>query len=478
MTWNRLRLLLGTSLLGLTVAANAQSWSGFAGNPQHTGLSQVSALPLSRVLWQLPLVVTPNLQAQSEWVPSPVVTSQGVVVLTVETATSIGAFHLEGRNVSTGALLWSEPTDFKPIARIYPSNCSPSLYGDAGVVYPGAGGTIYERLDASAQFSSRVQDAFYGMDQYLAHKQAMDQAITIVTPLLTAPNGNVYFGFTATSNPIGLQSGIACVKPGSGRTWISASAASGDSSITTAIPLNTFALSPDGSAIYTPVRSGDRSIGYLLKLDADTLQPLARARLRDPSGGVLEMVGTSASVMAGPDGNVYYGAYAGSSNSYRGFLLQFTKDLLPSGAPGPFGWDCTASVVPSSAVPSYTGTSSYLVLTKYNNYLQNLYRLGIFDPNSSVFDSIAGTNVMRDVLVSPRSQQEWCVNSVAVDPFSRCAIANNENGSCYQWDFTTNTFTNSVSMTRELPEAYTPTVIAPNGVCFAIKANIVFALGQ
>ena len=75
--------------------------------------------------------------------------------------------------------------------------------------------------------------------------------------------------------------------------------------------------------------------------------------------------------------------------------------------PGSFGWDSTASIVPASAVPSYTGKSKYLILTKYNDYAdfgiasgQN--KLAILDPLASQDDTMyhpgQPVKVMQEVL--------------------------------------------------------------------------------
>jgi hypothetical protein len=56
------------------------------------------------------------------------------------------------------------------------------------------------------------------------------------------------------------------------------------------------------------------------------------------------------------------------SHNDRGWLLHFNSDLTQTKIPGSFGWDDTASIVPASLVPSYTGKSQYLLMTKYNNY--------------------------------------------------------------------------------------------------------------
>src|SRR5262245_62688729 len=76
---------------------------------------------------------------------------------------------------------------------------------------------------------------------------------------------------------------------------------------------------------------------------------------------------SSASPMVGPDGDVYYGVLGNPSNGSRGWMLHFSGNLAVK-TPGAFGWDSTASVVATSMVPSYTGTSPYLIFTKYNNY--------------------------------------------------------------------------------------------------------------
>jgi hypothetical protein len=78
----------------------------------------------------------------------------------------------------------------------------------------------------------------------------------------------------------------------------------------------------------------------------------------------------------------------------------------------------------------------------------------------------------------PNAVKEWCINSAAVDPFSQSALINNEDGVLYRWDFTTNTLTQSVVLTPGIGEAYTPTLIGPDGTVYAINNATLFAVGQ
>ena len=47
----------------------------------------------------------------------------------------------------------------------------------------------------------------------------------------------------------------------------------------------------------------------------------------------------------------------------------------------------------------------------------------------------------------------------------------------YRWDLDTNTFTQSLVLTPGIGEAYTPTLIGPDGTTYAINNATLFAVG-
>jgi hypothetical protein len=180
--------------------------------------------------------------------------------------------------------------------------------------------------------------------------------------------------------------------------------------------------------------------------------------------------------------------------TFRGFMLSFSSDLSQTKTPGAFGWDDTASMVAASLVPSYHGSSSYLIMTKYNNYAglggDGVNELAILDPNDTQIDPRTGATVMKEVLkiagvtpddeltdAFPNAVREWCINTAVVDPATDSILANSEDGKLYRWDLATNTFSEVITLTPGLGEAYTPTLIGPDGTVYAINDATLFAVG-
>ena len=66
----------------------------------------------------------------------------------------------------------------------------------------------------------------------------------------------------------------------------------------------------------------------------------------------------TASPTVGPDGEVFVGVLESplGSNHYRGWLLHFDAGLTVAKTPAAFGWDDTASIVPSSTIPTARAT--------------------------------------------------------------------------------------------------------------------------
>src|SRR5205085_4584422 len=165
---------------------------------------------------------------------------------------------------------------------------------------------------------------------------------------------------------------------------------------------------------------------------------------------------------------------------------------------GAFGWDYTAAIVPSSMVPSYHGSSSYLLFCKYNNYAvhdgNGVNRVALLDPNTTQVDphtSAPGFAEMREVLTLigptpdpdhysaqfPYAVREWCINTAAVNPATNSIFVPNEDGRLYRWNVASNSFSQAVTLSPGVGEPYVPSLIGPDGTVYTLTGGTLFALG-
>jgi hypothetical protein len=497
----------GLLLLVIPVPVFAQAlnvpWNGYGHDAQHTANSAVAAQPLNRIHWST--LVDLNSPGSGDILihyGSPMVSAGNTVLVPVKTGASDG-FQVNAFNGATGAALYTLATAYSLPPHGWTPSYGPTLSLRNRLYYPGPGGTVFYRDQVDSATGPIGQLAFYGKALYTANQAAFDANVQISTPLTADRYGDIFFGFVVQgANPANLVSGVARISATGAGTWVSAvSAAGGDGSIVQATLNCAPALSNDQRTLYIAVSDGNEfGNGYLVSLNSTTLAPVAQIRLSDPRGGFATISSdSSATPMVGPDGDVYYGVLENNcctSHNARGWMLHFNSALTQTKIPGSFGWDNTPSLVPAGLVPSYTGTSQYLILTKYNSYAgigtgDGVNKVAVLDPNAAQSDPYSGgaALVMNEVITMtgptgrpvdgfPNSVAEWCINTAAIDPFTKSAIVNSEDGVVYRWDFTTNSFTQSKMLTSGRGEAYTPTAIGPDGTVFAINDSILFAVGR
>ena len=483
----------------------AVPWSGHGHDAQHSGLSQVASQPLNRIIWQKP-VDLPNTANVTLYIHygSPVITRQNTVIFPRKTSAA-GDFVIEARAGSDGSLVWMRTTDYLLPAASWKPPCGPALTPKNRLWYPGAGGTVFYRDAPDVAAGEPVRVAFYGLSNYEAATANFNASVKISTPITSDRYGNIFFGFevNGTTAPA-LQSGLARIAEDGTGTWISASAASnpgpGDLAVTKVVMNCAPALSNDHRTLYVALSAGNGGGGYLVALDSRTLAPISKVRLKDvltPGNDAMLLDDGTATPTVGPDGDVYFGVFEGdwsAANHYRGWLRHFDATLAQSKPAGAFGWDHSASIVPASLVASYHGTSPYLLLSKYNDYAgiggTGRNKVAILDPNDTMPIGTTGATVMKEVITIegptpddeypsvPGAVREWCINTVAIDPFNKCACVHSEDGNIYRWDFATNTFTQALNLTPQLGEAYTPSVIGVDGTVYVIANSILFAVGQ
>ncbi len=500
---------LAASTLYPAIATAQTHWRSFGHDPQHTALSSVASQCMNGIRWQTPMDLYPDYGGGDHLhyhYGSPLITMANTVIVPVKTMATSG-FRVEARRGSDGSLIWMQNTDYLLPPHHWTPGYPPTLTSSERLYFPGAGGTVYYRdTPDSAVPAASGQLAFYGLANYQANPSPYNSKVFINTPITADSNGNIFFGFVVTgSTPLNLVSGIARISAAGVGIRVTIATAAGDAAMTRVVQNCAPALSNDESTLYLAVSNGNGlgfGTGYLLALNSTTLVRTAKVALKDPSSGNnawLPDDGT-ASPTVGPDGDVYFGVLESPFplNHDRGWMLHFSGNLATTKTPGAFGWDDTASIVPLSMVPSYTGTSSYLIMTKYNNYAgigngsnvgDGVNRIAVLDPNAAMTDPVTGATVMQEVLTIagptpddeqpnyPNAVREWCINTAAVDPATHSVIANNEDGKVYRWDLTTNTLTQAVTLTGGIGEAYTSTLIGVDGTVYAINQTILFAVG-
>jgi hypothetical protein len=486
-------------LAAAALQAHAASWQGHAANAQHTAVAPAAAQPLNRIIWTTPIDLKPTLSGGELLIHygSPIVTAADTLVLPVKVNSS-GGFRVEAHNAASGAVIWSLNSDYVLPAHDWTPSYGPVLTAQNRLYYPAAAGILRYRDTPDQPTGVTGTMIFYGRTAYKTNPAPYRSAVRISTPLTTDAAGDIYFGFTVSgSTPDGLASGIARVAPDGTGTWVSAATASGDSAMVEVQTNCAPAVSTDQKTVYITVSNG--SSGYLVGLDAATLASKYKIFLLDPSNGASAEINndSTASPTIGPDGDVFMGVLQRSFpfHNGRGWLLHFDSTLTQTKIPGSFGWDNTPSVLPASAVPSYAGGSTYLLMTKYNNYIgfgngdgHNL--IAILDPSAGQTDSYstAPVTVMKEVMTiagptpfphgQPGQTYEWCIDSAAVDPATHSVFANSEDGHLYRWDLTTNTISQRLLLNAPRPEAYTPTVVGVDGTVYAINNATFYAIGN
>lgn len=510
--FRRMGLLFASVTFGLLPIDHARAQSSFAGNAQHTANYSTAAQNLNAVHWTTSIDL--NNTGGFAHYGAPVLTPANSIFVPVKTGATSG-FEINAYNGATGAALYTLSTDYIAPSSQWIVPYQPVLATNSvetRLYYPGPGGTVYyiNNVD-SAGHGTPVQQAFYGLANYQANASGFNSTVFIDTPITADSSGDIFFGFRVQgSAPAPLsttQSGYARIDPNGNGSYVLASTAAGDSNIAFDSHAAAPAVSNDQSTVYVVVKSAtaDSSYGYLLGLNATTLATKYKVFLKDPrnnnaNGATLLDIST-ASPMVGPDNDVYFGIYGNPANGSRGFLLHFSSDLTVEKTPGGFGWDYTPGVVPASMVPSYTGPSSYLLLTKYNNYANaggdsadGVNRVALLDPNSTEVDahaSSSGMSIMREVLTVigptadkenrssslPYAVREWCINSPGVNPVAKSIFFPSEDGNIYRWNLVTNSLDQFVALNVGLGEPYVPTIIGPDGTVFTLNGGGFSAIG-
>jgi hypothetical protein len=443
---------------------------------------------------------------------APAISAANTVFVPVRTATS--GFQINAVSGKTGVSMYTLTTDYLLREGNRTASYSPALATSSSgtrLYYAGAGGSVYYIEDPDSRpGSAPVQQVFYGLSSYQANTAGFNSTVFINTPITADSKGNIFFGFsvqgTAPAPLNTAQSGFARIDSAGKATYVLAGAAAGDNNIARDSRNSAPTLSNDESTVYVLVKAANTdSYGYLLGLDSNTLATKYKTLLKDPRNGNYATLSSdsTASAVVAPDDDIYLGVHGNPQDNRRGFLLHFSVDLSVEKVPGAFGGDFTPAIVPATMVASYTGSSSYLIFSEYNDYPgddggQGVNRIALLDPNSTQLDphpSAHSLTEMREVLTAssitpdayhvaagfPLAVSEWSVGTPAVNPANNSVYVPNADGHIYRWDLGTNSLSQSVTFSGGAGAGAggaVPVEIGPDGTIYTINGGNLFAAGD
>ena len=406
---------------GITAAGHprggAVEWAGFAGTrstPRSPGSGRSRSAGSAggrRSIWlrMSQFGVLPIHYA------SPMITSANTVLVPTRVGDKAG-FRVVAYSGASGSRRWSLDTDYQP----------PAFTGGFGiwtpplpaVLTPGhrPGGCRRRRHGAGAKARQQAAGAarrlvFYGAARWRAHRAAYDKAVQITTPLTAGRDGSLYFGFTVTgATPAHLSSGIARIDApwsrdldhrGRGRRQAGRRRRGHE--------LRTGAVAVRQDGLHHRHQPHARHAGRARRRHAQAPVPRhAEGPGQRPAGPHLaaarpphrrsDRTGTSTTASS---------RIRSPTTTSAAGCLHFNATLTHAKTPGSFGWDNTVSVLPARAVPRYHGTSPYLLVSKYNNYLgigphgDGRNRVAVLDPRASQKDPYADARVMKAVADHP-----------------------------------------------------------------------------
>src|SRR5262245_47375645 len=118
------------------------AWTGYGRHPQPTAVSGAPGKRPLNVRWSTPVDLAPQYVGGDSLLihyGSPLVTRRNTVIVTVKTGATDG-FRLDGRDGTTGALVWTAPTDYSLPPHNWTPRVRPVLAGGRTPLFPGHGG--------------------------------------------------------------------------------------------------------------------------------------------------------------------------------------------------------------------------------------------------------------------------------------------------------------------------------------------------
>ena len=293
---------------------------------------------------------------------------------------------------------------------------------------------------------------FYGLAQWKAHRSPVRQGGADQHAADGRPDGRCTSASATGATPAHLSSGIARIDANGHATWITARGRRGQPDR----HRRGHELCPGpvarGRTVYIIVTT--KAGGILVGLNAATLRPRFHVTLKDPVNGkpaVISQLGPP------PRWSARWGRVLRrlgnplSSHDIRGWLPHYNSNLTREKIPGSFGGTRLCPWCPLSAVPSYHGSSPYLLVSKYDNYIfgragkrsQRSCRAGSGvsqkDPLLQGQDHEVQTSILSPDQSPgrPPARYEWCMNSAVVDTADDSVFVNSEDGILYRWDLAT-----------------------------------------